>query len=135
MSDQQCCLMPLFNLKEIIFLNILEVFIGSVLQFIRGIFITDNDGMGMLLQAADSPHVVDWLFNTMTEGTCLVMTIHHDHNLLGIHHSADTNCKRGLRNLVNVIIKETAVSNHCILVSVFWRVRLVRLEPGSLKAI
>ena len=37
-----------------------------MLQFIRSIFVTDDDGMGMLLQAIDRPHVVDGLFYTVT---------------------------------------------------------------------
>ena len=39
------------GLQKVIFLDIFEVFIGAVLQFVGGIFVTDNDGMGMLLQA------------------------------------------------------------------------------------
>ena len=34
-----------------------------MLQFVGGIFVADDDSMGMLLQAADGPHVVDRLNN------------------------------------------------------------------------
>ena len=39
-----------------------------MLQFVGGIFITDDDSVRVLLQAADGPHVVDRLFYAMTEG-------------------------------------------------------------------
>ena len=54
--------------EKVILLNILEVLIGAVLQFVGGIFVADDDGMGMLLQATDGPHVVDGLFDSMTKG-------------------------------------------------------------------
>jgi hypothetical protein len=37
--------------EKVIFLDILEIFVGAVLQFVGGIFVADDDGMGMLLQA------------------------------------------------------------------------------------
>ena len=80
-------------------------------QFVGGIFITNDDCMGMLLQAADGPHVVDWLFDTVTKGAGLVVTIHHDHHLLGIHHRADTNGQSGLGNQVDIIIEEATICN------------------------
>ena len=79
------------KLQKVVLLDVLEVFIGAVLQLVGGIFVTDDDGMGMLLQATDGPHVVDWLFNTMTKGTGLIMAIDHDHDLFGIHHCTNTN--------------------------------------------
>ena len=82
-----------------------------MLQFVGGIFVADDDSMGMLLQAADGPHVVDWLFYSMAEGTGFIMAIHHDHHLLCIHYCANTYCKSRLWNQIYIIVKETAVSN------------------------
>ena len=70
-------------LQKVVLLNILEVLISTMLQFVGGIFIADNDGMGVLLQAADSPHVVDGLFDPMTKGAGLVVAIHHNHKIFG----------------------------------------------------
>ena len=67
--------------------------------------------MGMLLQAADGPHVIDWLFDAMTKGTGLVVAIHHDHHLLGIHHCANTYGQSGFRNQVDIIVEETTVGD------------------------
>ena len=36
-------------------------------QFISSIFVTDDDGMGMLLETADGPHVVNRLFDSVTK--------------------------------------------------------------------
>ena len=85
-----------------------------MLQFVSGIFIANDDCMGMLLQAADSPHVVNRFFYTVTQSTGLVMAIHHDHHLLGIHDGADTDSQSCLGNQVDIIIEETTVGNHCI---------------------
>jgi len=98
-------------LQKIILLNILEVFIGAVLQFVRSIFGADDDGMGMLLQAADGPHVVDRLFYAMTEGAGLVVAIHHNHHLLSVHDGAYTYCQCGLRNQINIIVEKTTVGD------------------------
>ena len=85
-----------------------------MLQLVGGIFITDDDGMGMLLQATDGPHVVDGLFDSMTKGTGLIMAIHHNHDLFGIHDSTDTNGQSGLGNEIDIIIEETTIGNHGI---------------------
>ena len=73
-----------------------------MLQFVGGIFVTNDNGMGMLLQAADGPHVVDRLFYTVTKGAGLVVTIHHNHHLLGIHHCAYTDGQSGLGNQIDI---------------------------------
>ena len=85
-----------------------------MLQFVGGIFVADDDSMGMLLQAADGPHVVDWLFYSMAEGTGFIMAIHHDHHLLGIHHCADTDSQSSLGDQIDIIVEETTIGNHCI---------------------
>ena len=85
-----------------------------MLQFVGGIFVADDDSMGMLLQAADGPHVVDWLFYTMTKSTGFIVTIDHNHHLLGIHHRTYAYSQSSLWDFVDVIVKETTISNHCI---------------------
>ena len=68
--------------------------------------------MRVLLYAADSPHMVDRFFDTMTESTGFIVTIHHNHHLLGIHHSANTYSQSCLGNQVDIIIEETAIGNY-----------------------
>ena len=109
-----CASRGLCFLEKVILLDIFEIFIGAMLQFVGGIFVADDDSMGMLLQAADGPHVVDWLFYTVTKGTCLGVTIHHNHHLLGIHDRADTDSQSSLGDQVDIIIEETTSSNHGI---------------------
>ena len=70
--------------------------------------------MGMLLQATDSPHVVDGFFDSMTKGTGLIMAIDHDHDLFGVHDGTDTHGQCGLGNEIDIIIEETAIGNHGI---------------------
>lgn len=67
--------------------------------------------MGMLLQAANRPHMIYWFFNTVTKGTGLVVAIHHNHHLFGIHDGTDTDSKSGLENQIDIIIEETAICN------------------------
>ncbi len=77
-----------------------------MLQFVGGIFVTDNDGMRMLLQAADGPHVVNRLFDSVTEGAGLVVAIHHNHHLLGVHHCTNTYSKCSLGDQIDIIIED-----------------------------
>lgn len=82
-----------------------------MLQLVGGSFVADDDGMGVLLQAADGPHVVDGLFNTMAEGTGFIVAVDHNHHLLGIHDCADTYGESGLGDLIDVIVEEAAVGD------------------------
>ena len=113
LCDHLCSQNP-YCLKEIILFYILEIFVSSMLQFIGCIFVTNNDCVWMLLQAADSPHVVDGFFDSMTKGTGLIMAIHHNHHLFGIHDGTDTNGQSGLGNEIDIIIEETTIGNHSI---------------------
>ena len=80
-------------------------------QFVYCIFVADDNGMGMLLQATDGPYVVDRLFYTVTKGAGFVVAIHHNHHLLGVHDCANTNGQSGLGNQVDIIIEETTICN------------------------
>ena len=93
-------------------------------QFVSGIFIADNDGMGVLLQVADGPHMVDWLFYAMTEGMGFIVATLHNHHLLSIHHCADTNRQSCLLYQINIILKKRLLAITVSVVRVFWRVRL-----------
>ena len=64
-----------------------------------------------MLQAADGPHVVNWLFYSMVGGTGFIMAIHHDHHLLCIHDCANTNGQSGLGNQIDIIIEETTIGD------------------------
>ena len=99
------------ELQKVILLDVFEVLVGAVLQFVGGIFVTDDDGMGMLLEATDSPHVVDGLFDAMAEGTGLVVAIHHNQHFLGIHHCAYTNGQSCLRHQVDIVVEETTIGD------------------------
>ena len=70
--------------------------------------------MGMLLQTADSPHMVYWLFNAMTKCTGFIMAIHHNHHLLGIQDSSNTDGQSGLGDQIDIIVEETTIGNYGI---------------------
>ena len=108
--DHLCSQNP-FALKKIILLYILEISVGVNFQFSTCRIICHDDSMGMHLQAADSPHVVHSLFNAMLQGTSFVVTIHHDHHLLGIHDGAYTNSQCGLGDFIYIVIEETTVGD------------------------
>ena len=103
-----------FALKKIILLYILEISIGVNFQFSTCRIICHDNSMGMHLQATDSPHMVHGLLDAMTKGAGLIVTIHHNHHLLGIHHCTYSDSKGCFWNQIYVIIKETAVGNNCI---------------------
>ena len=100
-----------FSLQKVVLFNIFEVFIGVDLELATGSLIGNDDGMGVHLQAADGPHVVDGFLNAMLQGTGLVMAVNHDHDLSGIHDGADTNGQCGLGDFSDIVIKETTIGN------------------------
>ena len=55
--------------------------------------------------------MVNWLFYTVTKGAGLVVTIHHNHHLLGIHDGTYTNCQSCLGNQIDIIVEETTVGD------------------------
>ena len=67
--------------------------------------------MGVHLQAADGPHVIDGFLDTVLQGSGLVMAVDHDHDLPGIHDGADTNGQCGLGDFSDIVIKETTIGN------------------------
>ena len=67
--------------------------------------------MGVELETADGPHVVDAFLDAVLEGAGLVVAVDHDHDLLGIHDGADADGEGGLGDLVHVIVEEAAVGD------------------------
>ena len=67
--------------------------------------------MGVELEGADGPHLVDGFFNTMAQGTGLVMAVHEDEDFLGVHDGTDTDREGCLRNEIHVIVEEAAVGD------------------------
>jgi len=101
-------------LKEIFLFYVFEIPVRIDLQLSACGIVSHDDGMRVHLEATDSPHVVNRLFHTVTKGTRLVVTVYHDHHLLGIHHRAYTYCECCLWHQVHIVVKETAVSDDSI---------------------
>ncbi len=66
------------------------------------------------LQSRDGPHVVHRALDSSLQSATLCVTIHQNHHLLSSHHCAYANGKSGLRNLINIVVEETAVGNNRI---------------------
>ena len=110
LRDHLCSQIP-FVLKKIILLYILEILVSINLELTTSSIVSNDDSMGVQLKAADGPHMVDTFLNTVLQGTGLVVAIHHDHHLLGIHDGSYTNGQSGLGDLVDVVVKETTVGD------------------------
>ena len=96
---------------QIILLDILKVFVGIYLKLATGCLVGHDDGMGVHLETADGPHVVDAFLYTMLEGAGFVVAVDHDHDLLGVHDCSNAYGQSGLGNKVHVVVEETAVGN------------------------
>ena len=101
--------------EEVVFLDVLEIAVGTHLQFVGGGFVADDDAMLVHLQCADSPHVIDAAFDGGLQGTGLVVAIDKNHHLAGGHHGTDAHGKRGRGHRVQVAVKEAAVSDNGVL--------------------
>ena len=97
------------TLDEILFLYILEVFVGADFEFVAGSFVGDDDGGGVEVEGADGPHLVDSLFDAVLQCASFIVAVHKDQNLFGIHYSTDTDSQSSLRNLGDIIVEEAAI--------------------------
>ena len=98
-------------LEEVILLDVLEVLVGVDLQFAAGGLVGDDEGVGVELEGADGPHVVDGLFDAVLEGAGLVVAVDEDHDLLRVHHGGDADGEGGLGDFVYVIVEKAAVGD------------------------
>ena len=65
-----------------------------------------------------------------------MVSVDEDHHLAGIHDSTHTDRQSIVRSTFSTSLsKKRELAIIVSVVNVFWRVRLVRLDPGSLKAI
>ncbi len=97
------------RLQEVVLFDVLEILVGVDLEFAAGGFVGDDDGMGMELEAADGPHVVDAFLDAVLQGTGLAMAIDHDHHLLRVHHGGDADGESSLGDFVYIVVEEAAV--------------------------
>ena len=118
---------------DVVFLDVLEIAIGTEFQLVASQFVAYDDAMLVGLQRTDGPSLSHGAFDGCLQGTCLVVTIAENHHLLGIHHGAHTYGKRQARHLLWVAVEETGIG-YLGIRGVFTRVREVSEEKGSLKA-
>ena len=103
--------MTLGTLEKVVLLYVLEILVSINLELTTSSIVSNDDSMGVQLKAADGPHMVDTFLNTVLQGTGLVVAIHHDHHLLGIHDGSYTNGQSGLGDFVDVVVKKTTVGD------------------------
>ena len=96
---------------QIVLLDVLEVLVCAVLQFVGGCFVADDDGVGVHLQGADGPFLAYGALDGVLQGASLVVAVHHDEHFLGVHHGAYADGQGCLGHLVHVVVEETAVGN------------------------
>ena len=94
---------------EVVLFDILEILVGSVLDFLRGSFIADDDAVGMFLQGTDGPPVGDRTFDGSLQSAALGMSITEYEHFTSIHDSANTHCECGGRHIFWTSAEEAAV--------------------------
>ena len=67
--------------------------------------------MGVHLDGADGPHVIDTFFYGVLQGAGFAMAVAEDEYLTGCHDGADADSEGLLRNLGDVVVEEAAVGN------------------------
>ena len=93
------------------FFLVFEVAVGADFQFCAGRFVADDDAVGVHLDGADGPHVVDAFFYGVLQGTGFVMAVAEDEDLTGCHDGANTDSEGLLRHLGDVVVEEAAVGD------------------------
>ena len=107
-EDEYC---PFEEGLEVILLDVLEVLIGAVLDFLGGSLVADDDAVGMELQGADGPPVGDGTFDSSLESASLVVAVAEDEDLAGSHHGANTNSECSGGDVLGLAAEETAVGH------------------------
>lgn len=85
------------------------------LELKSGIFVDDNHGVRMQLQAGQRPHVVDTLLNAALQSKRLALAENNDNNLASLEDGLDTNGQGHARNLVDVIAEESRVGENSVI--------------------
>ena len=98
-------------LQQLVLLDVLEVLVGADLQFVGSLLVADDDAVGMHLQGADGPHVVDASLDGSLQGTGLQVTVGQDHHLTGVHHGANTYRQGMGGHVLGLATEETAVGD------------------------
>lgn len=96
-------------------LQTLEVLYGLNTQFKSSIIITHNHRILVHLKGRYSPHMIHTLFHTLSKSKCLMRAIDDNHNLTSVQNRAYTHCQSSLRNLIDIIIEETAICQNSII--------------------
>ena len=65
------------------FFLVFEVTVGADFQFGAGWFIADDDAVGVHLDGADGPHVIDAFLYSVLQGTGFVMAVAEDKDFAG----------------------------------------------------
>ena len=98
-------------LLQVVFLDVLEVLVGSDLQLVGGGLVANDDAMLVGLQGRDGPCLTNWSLDSSLQSTSLMVTIAENHHLAGSHHGAYTNGQGQLGNLIDIVVEETRVGN------------------------
>lgn len=94
------------GLLDIVFLDVLEVAVGSHFQLVCSHFIADDDAMLVELECADGPSLCNRTFDGSVESLCLVVAIAENHHLSCVHHGAYTYGKSQSRNSLRIVAEE-----------------------------
>lgn len=90
---------------------VFEVAVGADLDLGAGWFVADDDAVGVHLDGADGPHVIDAFLDSVLQGTGFVMAVAEDKDLAGCHDGADADSEGLLRYLGDVVVEEAAVGD------------------------
>lgn len=87
---------------------------GLDLEFESGIFVDDNHGVRVQLQAGQSPHVIDTLLNASLQSKRLALAKNNDNDFASLENSLDTDSQGHARDLVDVIAEESRVGENSV---------------------
>lgn len=93
------------------FFLVFEVAVGADFQFCTGWLVADDDAVGVHLDSADGPHVIDTFFYGVLQGAGFAMAVAEDEDLTGCHDGANADGKGLLRYLCDVVVEEAAVGD------------------------
>ena len=99
------------NRLEVVLLNILEIFVGSVRDVFASGFVANDDAVLVHLENGNGPHLRNGAFDGSLKGAGLVVAVAEDEYFLGRHNGADTYSQCSNGNVFGLAAEEAGVGH------------------------
>ena len=99
---------------QIIFFNILKIFVSSHFQLVRSRFVADNNPAGMQLQGSNRPHLRNRAFHALRQSAGFAVSVCQNQNFPCEHDSSNANRERRFGNFLRIVAEKAGIGDNGI---------------------